>query len=160
MSLFTISQTGDTFSNNWILQNSSTFLAIQSLTLNGVPGNTIFDTTFGGAEGTPTSASGASASGTTSDTSSGVGTYTNRGAISPNAPVGDLFTVLTINFSGPLSGLGPGASASFLADTDSIGLFGGDPGSGTTPEPSTLSMLVLAGVVFYGARRLAFAKAK
>jgi hypothetical protein len=139
--VFSISQDGDTFTQSWTFQNMSTFDSVQTLVLNGNPlrgsdSGVVFDRTFGGVEGTDASALGADADGTTTDTSNGSATYSDIVAVMPDAPVGDIFAILTIRFDG--NGLGPGQSATFVADTDTIGL-----GDGAVPEPGTVGLLAL-----------------
>src|SRR5688572_5084945 len=145
---FSIEQDGDTFSDDspWILTNLTTFDSISLLTLDGTPARqsdsgTVFDRTFDGDEGTPGSALGKDADGITSDLSNGSALYQNLVAISPDLPVGDIFTTLTIRFDG--NGLGSGDNASFVADTDSIGVV-------SVPEPATATLLTigLAGLMF------------
>jgi hypothetical protein len=144
---FSITQDGDTFddTNPWILRNLTTFDSINLLTLDGSPGRlsdegTVFDRTFGDVVGTLGSALGKDADGSTSDLSNGSALYQNLVAISPGMPVGDIFTTLTIRFDG--NGLGAGQSASFVADTDTIGVL-------SVPEPATFTLLTigLVGVI-------------
>ncbi len=102
----------------------------------------MFDRTFGFVEGTFGTASGADATGTTSDDSDGDAIYSNLVAVSPGLPVGDIFTTLTISFNG-LTG---GASATFVADTDTIGVYG-------IPEPGTVTLMLLGLAGFAIGRR-------
>lgn len=146
--LFDISEDGDTFSNDWTLRNLSTFDLLLTLTLDGTPARltdsgVVFDRTFGGAFGTLGSFLGGDATGTTTDASNGDALYSNVVAIQPGAPVGDIFTTLTIRFSP--DGLGAGQSGVFQADTDTIGVY-------TIPEPGTVT-LCLAGLAVLGLRR-------
>lgn len=62
------------------------------------------------------------------------------------AAVGDLYAVLTITFNNP--GLGNNQSATWIADTDTVGLF-------IVPEPGTFAMLGIAclGLLAYARRR-------
>jgi hypothetical protein len=136
---FTITQDGDTFSDTapWTLTNTTTFDNILSLTLDGTPARlsdsgVVFDRTFGGAVGTPGSALGKDANGSTSDASNGSAVYSNFVAVSPSAPVEDIFTTLTIRFG---NGLSSGANAQFVADTDTVGVF--------VPEPGTIALFGL-----------------
>ena len=145
---FSIVQDGDTFldDNPWILTNLTTFDSISLLTLNGAPGRasdsgTVFDRTFDGAFGTIGSAQGKDANGTTSDLSNGSALYQDVVAISPGLPVGDIFTTLIVRFDG--NGLDSGDNATFVADTDTIGVL-------SVPEPATFTLLTigLGGLMF------------
>jgi len=129
---FIIVQDGNTFSEPWTLANTSTFQSINALVITG-NGLIVFDRTFDGADGTLGSEAGKDADGSTTDDSVGTATYFNLAAISPAAAVGDIFSDLGIFFE---PGLGPGATATFVADTDTVGVFGGE-----IPEPSTMILL-------------------
>ncbi|MEO5923861.1 MAG: PEP-CTERM sorting domain-containing protein [Bryobacteraceae bacterium] len=144
---FSLSLNGDTFSSNWVLNGISTAVnaSLQSLVFNGPAGFTVFDRTSP-SEGTPGSASGRDASGTTSPTNgkqvapNGIATYSDIVSVGANAAVGDLYSKVTIVFGGGGTGLVAGQSAEFQMDTDNIGLRGGNPGSGV-PEPSTFALI-------------------
>jgi len=152
---FSINEDGDTFSGNWTFTNLSTFDSISILALNGAPtgsstSGTVFDRTFGGVEGTPGSALGSDLSGITSNASNGTAVYSNIVSVGSNAPVGDLYGLATVTF-GTAAGalLTPGASASFVADTDTIGVRGT---SGGVPEPGAFSLLACGLACLFAAR--------
>ena len=137
-------QSGDTFSSNWRLAvNSSTSLT--SLVIDGGPGDTVFDRTFGGAVGTPGSALGKDFSMANSSGLAIKATYRNQVAVTGNSPVGDLFRHLEIDFTTiPLTN----RTICFLADTDNSK---GD--IEPVPEPSTLAIWSLLGLCGIGWRR-------
>ena len=148
---FSVSQSGDTFTNNWTLTNTTVGTAaipLLSIFFDGVPGLTVFDRTFGGLTGTNGSALGADATGTTpAGQPNGSATYIDLVSTLGNPPVGDIFGRLSIDFG---NGLLPQGAATWVADTDTIGLRGG----GNTPEPGTWAMLLLGGSALLGVRRL------
>ncbi len=120
-SKWSLSEWGDTFSylfvdGIWNLENKSG-KNIRSLTLDGAPGNTVFDRTHPSI-GTPGSSLGKDFHAISSP--SGVNlnvTYRDAVALVGESPVGDLYRVLDIEFSGS-SGLRSGKCFSFYADTD------------------------------------------
>lgn len=151
---FSLTLTGDTFSNPFNLGVTGT-LNLLSLLFNGIPGGTVFDRTFTDV-GTPGSELGLDANGTTVPAAiNGSATYIDQVGTLGNAPVGDLFARLQLDFSGaglaPLAGGAPVATFSF--DTDTIGVRGSNGGG--VPEPSTWAMMAggLALVAFSRLRR-------
>ncbi len=136
---FSLSLTGDTFSNPFSLGVTGT-LNLLSLLFNGVPGSTVFDRTFTGS-GTAGSEQGLDANGTTVPANiNGRATYIDQVGTLGNAPVGDLFARLQLDFTG--TGLAPAAGApvaSFTIDTDTIGIRGNNGGG--VPEPGTWAMM-------------------
>ena len=137
-------QGGDTFSSNWRLAvNSSTSLT--SLVIDGGPGNTVFDRTFGGAKGTPGSALGKDFSMSNSCGLNIVATYRNQVALAGSSPVGDIFRHLEIDFTTiPLTN----RTIYFMADTDNS-ISDIQP----IPEPSTLAIWSLLGLCGIGWQR-------
>ena len=102
---WSLSQSGDTFSNRWTL--NSTGASIVSLLINAVPGNTVFDN--GSSPSTPGSAQGLSFSPISGD---------SPDSFSYGVPIdistGDLFGTLTLNWATPFT-----TTLAYLADTDS-----------------------------------------
>ena len=149
---FAVSQSGDTFSSNWTLTNTTAVgaapIPLLRILFDGITGSTVFDRTFGGLTGTNGSALGADATGTTpAGQPNGSATYIDLVSTLGNPPVGDIFGRLSIDFG---NGLLPQGAATWVADTDTIGLRGG----GNTPEPGTWAMLLLGGSALLGVRRL------
>jgi hypothetical protein len=142
---WSLTESGDTFSSNWTLTNTSG-KSITDVHLDGGPGKTIFDRTFGNVFGTPGSASGLDFQVTGGgDPFDITATYVNLVAVDGNPPVGDIFKDLDILFTNT-GGFSSDHSLTFMADTDNA----------TTaivpvvpaPEPSTFFLLGagLAGV--------------
>lgn len=117
---------------------------LQSLTLNGIPANLAFDRSWANG-GTPGSQGGIDfrvdldGDGFT-DNPDWTVTYSKPIGTGGNAPVGDLFGILTIDF-GP-NGYS-GGTWNFLADTDRYvpNRSGSEGNSNGIPEPGTLTLL-------------------
>jgi len=163
-----IGNTGTT-AFTWLLSNPSATLGIRSVSLDGQPGNTVFDVSFPfgvfagfGFVGTPGTAGGrefnlGSVYRTLYD---GITiTYSDAVALTGTAPVGDVFRRMKIEFS-PTTLLGPRALIEFNQDTDSLA-FGSvlAPATGAAvPESGptiTLLTVGLAGLVACARRRAA-----
>ena len=158
-------ESGDTYSNPWTL--TSTGAAIQKIVLDGLPGKTVFDISdsndfftqavFGSSDGIGTSGS---AQGLTFVVSSNSytgavnATYNSliyltmfdadRNTWYIDAPVGDLYRYLTIDFGN--TAFGSGSTLTFRADTDKMT---------PVPEPATLLLFAtgLAGLAAVGRHR-------
>lgn len=113
-----LSEIGDTQTGTWTLSNT-TGQGITKLEIVGgdVGGEVIFDTTLGSGK-TPGSGAGQTFT-VTGGTSVATVSYAYSGlvALPSSAPVGDLFTTLTINFTSG-GGLLTGTTLEFKADTD------------------------------------------
>lgn len=140
---WSLTQIGDTFdlTGFWTLTSSSAILT--GFQLNGVPGRTIFDRT-NPSTGTPGSSFGRDFTFiSTSDALLDAGTidvtYSNILAVGANPPVGDLYTLLTVDFSTPLSE----GELVFLQDTDNATT---NIVVQATPEPGTVMGLVALGL--------------
>jgi len=141
-----LSLTGDSFSSAWAFtQTPGTFGTLLSLVLDGTDALTVFDTT-NPSFGTPDSAQGLDfeITGNAGLNALAVATYTRVVAVTPNAPVGDLYQTLRVTF-GPN---GTTANFTFLQDTDNDSRF-------DTPEPGTLALVGLALAAVGGLRRRA-----
>jgi hypothetical protein len=134
---WSLSEAGDTFGGHWTLQTETATL--DRLAINGAPGNTVFDVDE------PYVGTAGSARGWTFEEVSSSGfdpatsieaTYIDAVALSGDAPVGDLYRLLDIDFVG--GDMGPDAQITFIADTDNL-RFAGD----ITPVPEPSSMLLL-----------------
>lgn len=147
--------TDDSFSSTWTVNNNSND-RINSLRFNGAPGRTIFDcgwngngcenTGTGAVFGTDGSANGRSMTTVAGGTYGGgiSGFYANAVGLNGNAPIGDLFEQLTIQFDAVL---GAGDTYLFSADTDNSS-FDAPPPT-VVPEPSTYA-LMFSGLVGIG----------
>jgi hypothetical protein len=143
---FDLTESGDTFSNNWTLTGSN----LVRLTIDAGTGDTVFDTrALGDIEGTTGSARGLDFTLTSAGYNGDItATYFNAVALTGFAPVGDLFRNLDIIFGNPVS-----ETLTFMADTDNL-QFAGD--IQPVPEPCTMLLLGsgLVGLVGYGRRRI------
>ncbi len=149
---FSLIQSGDTLTNPFSLDNLSASALLLTLIVNGAPGYTVFDIVATPGL-TPGSNSGLAISGTTLGAApNGLGSYSNMVSVGANPALGDLYAQVALDFG---LGLAPGVTASFLADTDTIGAPGGLPGSmdpgSSVPEPVTYLLcgftLVAMGVI-------------
>jgi hypothetical protein len=152
---WSLSQSGDTFGGDWTFSNTGT--AISRLVMDGVSGDTIFDIDWQPYPGTDGSANGWTFD--TNYTGNLTATYRNILALTGNAPVGDLYTMLDLNFgpngfSGGNSSLATnfttGNMMTFKADTDSAATAGDIK---PVPEPITLLLLGLGLVGIAGAKK-------
>lgn len=110
---WSLSLTGDSFMKSWAFTNNkgSNLVALQ---MDGAS-KVVFDTTFNGLVGTPNSDSGKTFNANTS--LAYVATYSNLVGTMGNAPVGDIYQTLSVNFSG--AG-GIGGNWIFNQDTDNV----------------------------------------
>jgi len=124
---------------------------VTSLVFDGAPGNTVFDRAFGflGLQvGTPGSSLGTDFTALALFWNGSSAVYSNVASVVPNAPVGDLYRTLTVNFSERLPRDANGdRGISFLLDTDTA--------SAVVPEPSTYALMGtgLAGLLAAAHRR-------
>jgi hypothetical protein len=134
--LWSLSVTGDTFSAPWVFSFLNPNAGqLTHLRLNGTPALTVFDRTFGGADGTPNSEAGRDFVFTAGCTSCNVlANYSGQTAIDAAPAVGDLWQVLDLSF---LEGSGPRTDFSFGQDSD-------NDIRAMVPEPETYA-LMLAG---------------
>lgn len=133
---WSLSLSGDSFSSNWVFNWDAGVLGnLLSLKIDGTNALTVLDTSDP-SPGTDDSASGADFAITSSTTLNdlAIATYSAGVGIIPNAPVGDLFQVLTVTFGAD----GISQSFTFRQDTDN------DSRAGQVPAPATLGLLGLA----------------
>lgn len=138
-----LSLEGNSFSEAWLFTMDQSLGQLLSFTLDAsAPGQvTLFDTTFGNAVGTADSSSGTDFSFENCTGCNATALYSNVVAVGGNAPVGDIFHTLQVNFEG---GTGPRTNFSFFqdADNDSRILVGFVPEPGSAP----LAALALLGM--------------
>lgn len=157
---WSLTESGDTFTSIWFLSNDNTLgpngtgLGITRVLIDAGPGLTVFDRTFNG-DGTPGTNPGLDFNvvlGLSTDNI--LATYRDVVAVIPNAPVGDIFRSLDIQFlndGGFASGRTDGLALGFQADTD---------GTDTVltpfavPEPSSLVLFGVAALGLVGYRHL------
>ena len=135
---------GDSFSSAWNLIAQT---GITSILLDAGLGDSLFDTTFGGAEGTAGSALGKDFSVVSASTDYNItATYIDAIGVGGNAAVGDIYRYLLIDF-GQRAFTG---TLNFLQDTDSL-LFAGDINPVPVPAAAWLFGSALLG--FFGFSR-------
>jgi hypothetical protein len=148
---WSLTESGDTFSSPWTLTNTRG-TALRRLLLDGAPGMTAFDRSFGGAFGTPDSFLGLDYSVTAGllPTDMIVATYRDLIAVTPAPAVGDIFRMLDVLWSSP-AGFASGRTLNFLADTDNATT----EIVGAVPEPTGFALFALGVVslIGYGWRR-------
>jgi len=141
-----IVQDGSTFTNAWTLTNASGY-GITGIAFDGAPGDTIFDI-LNGAEHTVGSANGkafeVSTGGSAYDI---VATYSNLIALTGDAPLGDLYRNLDIEFT--QTAFRTGDTLTWLADTDNAAL---PDDIRPIPLPSAAGMGMI-GLLAVGSRR-------
>jgi hypothetical protein len=144
-----LTESGDTDTSSWMLTNSTGF-GLTRLVIDGGPGKTVFDRTFGGMIGTPGTSTGrdfvvtSGGSGTTI-----LATYHDQVAVIPNPPVGDIFRSLDIAFQNT-GGFASGQTLGFGADTDStVDVL---TPLAAIPEPSSLLLFSAATLGLVGYR--------
>jgi hypothetical protein len=130
-SLFTLSLTGDSFSQFWTLSATGDLFR---LVLSGAPGNTLFDRTFGGLTGTPGSGLGGDFAISSGNPGNVTATYRNQVRVG-GILYGDLFEQVDIVFGNPLTSV---SDMIFYMDTDNAA-----SGAPITTVPEPVSMLLL-----------------
>ena len=177
---FRLTELGDTYFQRWQLENLDATFKLVKLEIDGQPGNTVFDLqgpTFVPAGGAVTPGNIDTTHGTTGSEKGYTFDWENPGAfvdvldppgyefyasvdvraiysnvvnLPSQAAVGDLWTKLTIEFSGGLANglVGPSASGTvpfrFYADTDTLEL---QQLIEPTPEPTSVLMITALGLV-------------
>jgi hypothetical protein len=133
---WSVSLDGDSFSNDW--QANFGDLIVLSMTLDGGPGLTLFDLTFNNTTGTDGSEAGLDFATSLTNDAAVTATYSRQVALSGDAPVGDLWSVLTVDFRELLDEQ-PFGEFTFVQDTDNDARRVID-----TPEPANLALFGLA----------------
>ncbi|MBN1591209.1 MAG: hypothetical protein JW888_16980 [Pirellulales bacterium] len=143
-----VSESGDTWDQNWTLQNN-TGQSLVSLVIDAGLGDTVFDA-INGNYLTPGSANGKPFQMTGGDSSLNIlATYYDEVALDGTLPMGDLYRFLRIDFlnAGQFSS---GSTMTFVMDTDNI-QFAGD--INPVPEPATLLIWSVLGALAVAAWR-------
>lgn len=155
-SWFSLSLNGNSsFSSPFVVEVAKGTL--QSLEIDGVPGDTIFDI-VGSSAGTPGSAYGRGF--TTSDKTPGeISVLFSRPISLTGAPhAGDLYGAMAIDFSG-IGGLSAGQSFSFIQDTDNTAIAGDfTPAPAPVPLPAGF-LLCLTSLSAFGMMRISAKRA-
>ncbi|WP_108263169.1 hypothetical protein [Mangrovicoccus ximenensis] len=119
---FGLAMAGSTYRRPFIITNTAG-TALVSLAIDLADANSVFDLTNGGRVGTPGSSLGRTVTETGDTILDGTVAATYSGIVSVGgaAAAGDLFTQLTLDFSGTAGGgLASGTSWNFIADTDTV----------------------------------------
>lgn len=138
-------EAGDTFDKSWRVRNNSG-KTLRKIFIDAGPGNTVFDTDFGGQAGTAGSSTGKTFTPTSSHIDLDItANYIDRVALTGDNPLGDLFRYLEIDFN--QTGFASGrADFFYITDTDNLEHAGDiEP----VPEPGTFGILV-AGLLGIG----------
>lgn len=148
---FTADDGTGTFNSNFKLRNDSG-KTMTGFHLDGGPGLTVFDRTFGGNLGTEGSRRGATFSTNSWLARNGrkvTAEYSNLVQLDGNVPVGDLYRNLSVDLGIGDAGLRDGKSFYFRQDTDNV------LDLTAVPEPSSFAMfsLLIAGSAFRSRRR-------
>jgi hypothetical protein len=139
---FNLSVWGDTYWQNvWNLnfEFDSANFRLASLAFDGRPGNTVFDTRFGGSNGTNGSSSGRDFAGFDGYSGNITASYSNAVSLNGAAPVGDLYANFLVSFgngSWNQSLRQSDDSYRFTLDTDNASLQ-----QTAVPEPGSMILL-------------------
>lgn len=141
---FSLQQNNDTFANPWDVDSKASGLTLMKIVIDGFPGSTGFDRSFGDTDpgrgqeddpgesahfGTPGSYRGLDFDKTGGKDTDVIVTYSSAVYVGANAPEYDIFRYLTVEF---LSGLEENEHYSWKSDTDKF-----DP----VPLPSSVILL-------------------
>jgi hypothetical protein len=155
----TLGATTNTFGNPFSLTVFGTGNTLQQLTLSGSSGPVIFDRTFGGVEGTVTSATGWDLQYSQTDNWNTLVTYKNSvQLVGSTGPIGDLWETIILDFRSGLTGTNAGRTIRFIQDVDNVvdnGLLL------PVPESSSLFLTALGlGLTFVTVRRRQLARVR
>lgn len=144
---FSLAVSGNTWDNAWTFSNLSGE-TVHSIVVDAGAGNAVFDLDFGNANGTAGSFSGRTFIMDVMPSFDVTATFRNAVALNGASPVGDLFTVLDLAFTGEI-GLAAETSFNFRVDTDNApnGL------TASVAEPGAAAALGLGVLALAGLRR-------
>ena len=137
-SAFSLSESGDTFGGTWSLLNN-TNVVLTGLKIDAGVGNTVFDIDPTNNPGTTGSFLGLPYTDLTGLTGTIGVTYSEIVALIGFAPFGDLFAIMSVDYTGMSGGLAAGQSLGFIQDTDNLNLTG-DLTITPTPLPAALPL--------------------
>jgi hypothetical protein len=144
-----LDESGDTYGGIWSLYNNSG-KGLSKLLIDAGPGDTVFDIDYAGGFGTAGSANGWTFQvyGNTDAGLNIAATYIDEVALGDDAPVGDLWRYLEIDFAANGSALASGQYLRYITDTDNI-KFAGDLNP-RVPEPAAIAVWSVLSVVGLG----------
>jgi hypothetical protein len=149
-SAWSLTQSGDTFDSNWTLTNIDQDF-IDYVLIDAGAGDTVFDRDWSPFPGTDGSANGRTFTVSGTNLWDIEVTYIDQVALTGDAPVGDLYRSMKIDFVGDAL-FDAGSALNFLADTDNLKI-SGDITPDPVPEPSTMLLIGLGLVGLAGLRR-------